>query len=163
MAPELINLHEKDLHIVKEIYDHYILNSVATFYTNELSIDELKKNIKTAHSKYKSYLIQCNSNICGFCYLSQYKNRQAYDRTVEFTIYLKPEFTGRGIGRFALNELEKIAGTLNFKVMIGIITAKNKASIALCEKSGYEKCAHFKKVGEKFGEILDVVAYQKIL
>lgn len=163
MTTQLIELQENDLEIVKEIYDHYILHSTATFYTDVLSIEELKKTIKPGHPKYKSFLIQYNNSICGYCYISQYKNRQAYDRTAEFTLYLKPEFTGKGIGKYAMEELEKIARELQFKVLIGIISANNKQSIALCKKCGYKKCAHFKQVGEKFGKILDVVAYQKLI
>jgi phosphinothricin acetyltransferase len=163
MNPKLIKLQEKDIEIVKEIYDHYVLNSTATFYTVPLSIQDLKGAIPINHPKYKSFLIHHNNSICGYCYISQYKNRQAYNRTAEFTLYLKPEFTGKGIGRFALQELEKIAKELQFKVLIGIISADNRQSIALCEKCGYEKCAHFKQVGEKFGKILDVVAYQKLI
>ncbi len=163
MTPQLIELQEKDLQIVKEIYDYYILNSTASFHTDQLLITELKENIKIGHPKYKSYLIQYDNKVCGFCYLSPYKNRQAYNRTAELTVYLKPDFTGKGIGWFAMNELEGIAKISGFKVLIGVITAENKNSIALCEKCGFEKCAHFKQVGEKFGKILDVVAYQKLL
>jgi phosphinothricin acetyltransferase len=47
--------------------------------------------------------------------------------------------------------------------MIGVITATNTASIALLEKAQYEKCAHYRQVGEKFGQVLDVVSYRKIL
>lgn len=163
MTPKLIELQENNFDIVKEIYDYYIFNSTATFFTDVLSVEELKKNIATHHPKYKSYLIRYDNDICGFCYLSQYKNRQAYDRTAEFTVYLKPEFTGKGIGSFVMNEIECIAREAGFKVLMGVITAENKDSVALCEKFGYEKCAHFKQVGEKFGKVLDVVAYQKIL
>jgi len=163
MKIEFTELQEKDLPIVKKIYDYYILNSTATYYTEPLSVGELKKSIPFNHPKYKSFLIHCDDTVCGYCYLSQYKNRQAYDRTAEITIYLKPGFTGKGIGRFALDELEKIARNNQLKVLIGVISADNKSSIALSEQCGYEKCAHFKQVGEKFGEILDVVAYQKIL
>ena len=46
---------------------------------------------------------------------------------------------------------------------MGIITAENESSVKLFERMGYEKCGHFKQVGEKFGRILDVVAYQKLL
>jgi L-amino acid N-acyltransferase YncA len=28
---------------------------------------------------------------------------------------------------------------------------------------GFEKCAHYKKAGEKFGRFLDVIDYQKML
>ena len=101
--------------------------------------------------------------ICGYCYLSPYKKRQAYDRTAEITVYLKKEFTGRGIGRLALQRLEKEARPTFIKVLMGIITADNIQSIQLFIREGYEKCAHFKEVGEKFGKILDVVAFQKFI
>jgi L-amino acid N-acyltransferase YncA len=162
MNIKLIDLQEKDFPLVKEIYDHYILNSTATFHMDLISIEELKKVIWITHPKYKSYLIAYNGEISGYCYISQYKNRQAYDRTAEITIYIKPYLTGKGIGKETMGMLESIAMNNGISVLIGIITSENQASIKLFEKCGYEKCAHFKKVGQKFNRILDVVAYQKI-
>ena len=59
--------------------------------------------------------------------------------------------------------LEKTAFKHGIKVLIGIISGDNQSSIKLFEKCGFEKCGHYKQVGEKFGKILDVVSYQKIL
>ena len=69
-----------------------------------------------------------------------------------------PDFPGE-----ESTSLKPLFDSSGFRVLIGIISADNKQSIALVEKCGFEKCAHFKEVGEKFGKILDVVAYQKIL
>jgi L-amino acid N-acyltransferase YncA len=160
---ELIELQEKDFPLVKEIYDHYILNSIATFHTGLISIEELKKVIWIDHPKYKSYLIAYNGEISGYCYISQYKNRQAYDRTAEITIYIRPDHTGKGIGKETISMLESVARNNGISVLIGIITGENLPSIKLFENCGYEKCAHFKKVGQKFNRILDVVAFQKII
>jgi L-amino acid N-acyltransferase YncA len=162
MKLKLIDLREEDFILVKEIYDYYILNSTATFHTDPISIEELKSVIPVAHPKYKSFLIEYNGKICGYCFISQYKKRQAYDRTAEITIYLKPEFTGMGIGKETLNILESIAKQQGISVLIGIISYENQKSMTLFEKCGYEKCAHYKQVGQKFNRILDVVAYQKI-
>ena len=163
MNIKLVDLQERDFHVVKEIYDYYILNSTATFHTDLISIEELKSVILTGHPKYRSFQIDYEGDTCGYCYISQYKKRQAYDRTAEVTIYLKPEYSGKGIGRETLNRLEKIAKRNGICVLIGLISGDNQASIRLFEKCGYEKCAHFKKVGQKFDKILDVVAYQKII
>ena len=160
---KLVELKESDLKTVKEIYDHYILNSTATFHTDLISIEELKSTILIAHPKYKSFLINYKDEPCGFCYISQYKKRQAYDRTAEISIYLKPECSGKGIGNETLKSLEAIASDNGIHVLIGIIAGENLSSIKLFEKCGFEKCAHFKKVGEKFDRIIDVVAYQKVL
>ena len=103
MNIKLVDLQEKDFHVVKEIYDYYILNSTATFHTDLISIEELKSVILTGHPKYRSFQIDYEGETCGYCYISQYKKRQAYDRTAEVTIYLKPEYSGKGIGRETLN------------------------------------------------------------
>ena len=163
MLIKLTELREDDFGIVKDIYDHYILTSTATFHTNEISIPELKEVIPVGHPIYKSFLIKQGEKVCGYCYISQHKKRQAYDRTAEVTLYLKPDFTGKGIGKEVLFRLEDIAKQNNICVLIGVITGDNFGSIALFEKCGYEKCANFRKVGVKFNRILDVVAYQKIL
>lgn len=163
MNVELIDLKDEDYKIIKELYDYYILNSTATFHTDRISLQDLKETVLVGHPKYKSFLINYKGETCGYCYISQYKKRQAYDRTAEITIYLKPEFFGKGIGKQALEKLEIIAKNNGISVLIGVISGDNKQSIRLFEKCGFEKCAHFRKVGEKFDKVLDVIAYQKII
>ena len=163
MKPEFVDLREKDFDAVKEIYDYYILNSTATFHTEKVPVETLKETIPAGHPRYKSYLIKYGGNTCGYCYISQYKNRKAYDRTAEVTVYLMPGYTGKGFGKLALKKLEDEARQQGISVLIGIIAGDNDHSIKLFERCGYEKCAHFRKVGEKFNRILDVVAFQKIL
>ena len=163
MKLEWIEIEDKDFVVVKEIYDYYILNTTVTFNTEKISISGLKKIILIGHPKYKSFVIKVDGSICGYCYFSQYRNKPAYDRTAEISIYLKPEFAGMGIGKLTMEKLEKFAIENEIKVLMGIITAENRSSVGLFEKCGFEKCGHFSKVGEKFGRILDVVAFQKIL
>jgi L-amino acid N-acyltransferase YncA len=156
-----IPLKDSDYSIIKEIYDYYILNSTATFHTEPVSLKELKEFIFINHPVYKSFLIYYNKDIAGYFYLTYFKKRQAYNRTAEVTLYLKPEFCHKGIGIKVLNHIENFAKKTIIKNLIGVITGTNNESIKLFEKAGYFKCAHYLKVGEKFGQILDVVAYQK--
>jgi phosphinothricin acetyltransferase len=155
------DLQEQDLPEVKRIYDWYIANSTATFHTELITIEQLKEFIYIGHPWYKSYFAYVNNEIAGYCFLTNYKKRQAYDRTAEVTLYLKPESCNKGIGKIALQHLEEKAKEVGLKNLIGVITGDNEASIALFEKMGYTKCAHYKNVGEKFNKVLDVVAFQK--
>ena len=152
---------ERDLPYVKEIYDWYIANSTATFHTEPISLDQIKEFVYMNHPLYQSFLIYYDKEFSGYCLLTNYKKRQAYDRTAEITIYLKPEYCGKGIGKTALYYLENVARKKGLKNLIGIISGENIQSIILFENAGYTRCAHFKNVGEKFGRVLDVVAYQK--
>ncbi len=151
----------ENLHAVKAIYDWYIKNATATFHTEPITLEQLQEFIFIDHLLYKSFLIHADDELAGYCFLTYHKKRPAYDRTAEISIYLKPEFAGKGIGREALRCLEDIAKEIGLKNLVGVITGDNLSSMALFEKAGFIKCAHFKNVGEKFGKVLDVVAYQK--
>jgi phosphinothricin acetyltransferase len=161
MTIQFEELEETDLPEIKSIYDWYIQNSTATFHTEPIQIEQLKEFIYIGHPLYKSFIIKAGPDLAGYCILTNHKKRQAYDRTAEITLYLKPEFQKRGIGKIAMEYLERQAKALGLKNLIGVITGDNTGSIALFEKAGYTKCAHYKNIGEKFNKVLDVVAYQK--
>ena len=158
-----VEIQESDLLTLKEIYDYYILNSTSTYYTEKISIAELKDFIPVGNKKYPSFLILKDQEPVGFFYLSQYKKRQAYDRTAEVSVYLRHDHTGKGIGKEALKYLEKVAKANGIPVLLGIISADNARSIMLFEHCGYERCGYLKQIGEKFNNILDVAFYQKII
>ena len=161
MEIEFRKITEADLPTIKEIYDWYIAHSTATFHTEPIKISDLREFIYIDHPVYQSFLIHADKEIAGYCFLTYYKKRQAYDRTSEVTLYLKPEFHQKGIGRKAMEFLESCAKEVGLKNLMGIITGENSGSITLFEKCGYTQCARFKNVGEKFGRVLDVVAFQK--
>ena len=163
MNVEWIETGDNDYPAIKEIYDYYVQHSTATFATSLPTIESLKVAIPSGHPKYRSYLIKSEGTVCGYCYISQHNRREAYDRTAEVTIYLRPEFTGRGIGQQTLEMIKTVARDNGISVLLGVISAENTGSVRLFEKCGFEKCAHFKKVGEKFNRLLDVVVYQVIL
>ena len=102
-----------------------------------------------------------NNEICGFCYLGQFRKKEAYDISAEVTLYIKPDFTGKQIGVDILAFMEKVAKNVGLKNLVGVITSENTGSIKLFEKCGYFKVGHLKNIGVKFGRALDVVSYQK--
>ena len=152
---------ETDLDTIRKIYDHYILNTTATFHNEPITLPELKEFLFIANPKYPSFVMKDHDRIIGYCFLTRFKKRQAYDRTAELSIYIQPEYTGRGIGVLALRFLEDAAKNAGIHTLIGTLCGENHASIRLMEKCGYARCAHLKNTGEKFGKILDVVMYQK--
>lgn len=157
------NIKNSDFEAIKDIYNYYVLNTTVTFHIKPVDTDELKRNIFVDHPRYKSIVIRSEDDICGFAYVTQYKNREAYMNTAEIGIYLRPEFASKGIGKRAVTFLEEKVRECGIKVLLAIISGDNSGSINFFESLNYEKCAHFKRVGEKLGKRLDVVAYQKEL
>lgn len=154
---------ERHLDAIREIYDYYILNTTATFHDRPISLPELREFLYIGDPRYPSFVLEDNGEIIGYCFLTRYKKRQSYDRTAEISIYLRPEYTNRGIGRIALGHLEDAARRAEIRVLVGTLCGENQASIRLLEQAGYSRCACLRHVGEKFGRVLDVVMYQKEL
>ena len=156
-------LKEEHLPQVLDIYTYYVINSTATFHKHIPAIDEMRDIVFFDNDRHKSYIIKDGGAVCGYAILAKYGKREAYDNTAEVTVYLSNDCIGKGIGSEAVSFLEEAAKEKGFHALIAIICGENDKSIALFERCGYFKCAHYKQVGMKFGRLLDVVCYEKII
>ncbi len=145
------------------ILNYYVLNSTVTFHKEPLSAEEMRDKIFFQQPYYRSFIIQCNNDVIGYCAVSQWKKQEAYRNTAEINIYLEHSFIGRGIGTIAIKYLEAFARENDIHNLIAGLCSENIPSKRLFEKNGYDQCANFQKVGHKFGRVLDVIYLQKIL
>ena len=162
-TPSMLPVTEQHLPSILTIYNHYVLNSTATFHTHPLSIDEMRSLVLFESKRYKSYAIFHHDCFAGYVLLTQHKAREAYNSTAEVTIYLSPDYTGKGLGRYALCFIEDIARQIGFHALIATICGENAPSLSLFERCGYHRCAHYKEVGWKFDRYLDLIALEKLL
>ncbi|TCK98185.1 phosphinothricin acetyltransferase [Natranaerovirga hydrolytica] len=163
---DLINFEvvaDEHLSFITALYNDYIRNTTITFHKKELAIEDMKKIIYHNNPRYVSYVIYYQGNLCGYCILGQYRDREAYEDCGEVAIYLDRPYWHKGIGSASIDFLEAKAKANKFHVLLSAISGENKVSIQLFEKKGYTQCAHFKEIGKKFDKVLDVIYYQKIL
>jgi GNAT superfamily N-acetyltransferase len=100
----------------------------------------------------------------GYAYAGPYRTRVAYRNTLEDSIYLDPQFHGRGIGRALLNRLLAESEARGYRQMIAVIgDSAQAASIALHRAAGFRMVGTFEAVGHKFGRWLDTVLMQRAL
>lgn len=159
----LIPLDWKDLSFVRDTYNYYIEHSTAIFYLHPLSPEEVVQIVPVGDARYLSFLITENGKSCGFCYIARFKPKEAFDITVEITLYLSPGCEGKGIGTVALGLFEEHIRRVGFLNIVALVTGENEASIRLFIKNGYVCAGRIREVAEKFGRRLDLVLYQKQL
>jgi L-amino acid N-acyltransferase YncA len=156
-------LETSNYEFIAAIYNYYVMNSTATFHLEPLSVEQITAVLPKNHPLYKTWVINYHGEPCGYCYLNYWKPREAYNRSAEVTLYLKPEFHGKGIGKATLEFLEIQARKAGISNLLGVITAENLPSIGLFKSMGYFDVGLLKNIGEKFGRLLDVATYQKEL
>jgi phosphinothricin acetyltransferase len=97
----------------------------------------------------------------GFACSSRFRPKAAYETSVETTIYLAAEAVGRGAGSRLYGQLfHALEGEDVHRAYAGI-SLPNPASIALHERFGFKRVAHFTEQGRKFGRYWDVAWYEK--
>jgi phosphinothricin acetyltransferase len=148
-----------------EIYNYYIANSTATFETETVVRIQMEDRIMRIQNDLLPWFVAENPKgiILGYAYASMWKERKAYKHSVEITVYLDHNVYSQGIGSQLYTALFNHLKTLGVHAVMGGISLPNKASVALHEKFGMTKVAHFSEVGYKFGEWVDVGYWQAIL
>lgn len=149
-----------DLNDILEIYNYYIERTTVTFDYERINLDELNKRLFLLHDRYKTYLVYINNELIGFCFLSQFRKKEAYNKTAEIGLYLKQQFTGKGFGKKIIIYLENNAKG-KFDMLVASVSGDNDQSKKLYKKLGYKQCAHYKDIAVKFGRKVDIIDYQK--
>lgn len=155
---------DRDSHAIAAIYNHYIEKTVVTFEETPIEGAEIGARIAKVRSCNLPWLVaEEDGQVSGYAYASPWHPRAAYRRTAEVSVYLAPDATGRGLGSLLYQELFQTLRAKNVHVAIGGVTLPNPASEALHQKFGMQKVAHYREVGRKFGQWLDVGYWQTIL
>ena len=138
------------------IYNHYIKNSIVTFEEEAITIQDMRARIGLASKKYPWLVCDLGGVLAGYAYASPWKSRCAYRFSVETTVYLSPSHQGKGIGSELYRRLIEELRETSCHSLIAGIALPNDASTALHEKLKFEKIGHFKEVGWKFENWIDV-------
>ena len=167
---EIRDATEKDVEAVANIYRSYVRTSISTLEEHELSTDELR----TEFSKITSIGAPClvaisqeTGDLCGYAYTGPFNERSGYKFTCEDSIYLHPNYCGKGLGKKLLGALfEKLKATSNTTQVIAKMSilpeqaVEDLLSCRLHMSFGFKPVGRLLKVGYKFDKWVDVVILQ---
>lgn len=154
---------QQDVRSICEIYNHYVENTVISFEENSVSMIEMEQRIATQAIDYPWLVYELEGEVVAFVYAKPWKARSAYRFTLETTIYSSSKAQGKGIGSKLYQQLFAELATSSVRSVMAVIALPNIASIALHEKMGFEKVAHFKEVGYKHKTWINVGYWQLML
>jgi L-amino acid N-acyltransferase YncA len=151
-----------DLDAVAAIFSHYVTSSVITFEVTPPTAQDWRRTRDDLARRGLPFLVcECDGEMAGYAYAAPWRAKPAYRHTVESTIYLAPDHTGRGLGRRLLRTLQEHCTLAGAEQMIAVIAdSGNPASIALHRACGFTDAGRLLNVGRKHGRLIDTLLMQ---
>lgn len=162
---EILKANIDDLKRIREIYAYYVENTCACFdetVPNEEYFLNLFEELNNKGLPF--YIAKIDDKVVGYCYANNYRKRSAYRYSVETSIYIDHNFTGKGIARKVFAEVLREVKEQGYKQMIAVIVDQGSGySDKFHKDMGFEEKGKLSKVGFKFNKWLDIYLMQKEL
>lgn len=146
-----------DLDAIFEIYEAEVLLGVATFDTEPYSPEQRRAWLDAHQSPIHPAIVADEAgDVIGWASLSRFSTRCAYDRTAEVSVYVHENHRGKGVGKALLAELIRLGRDAGLGVLLARIAAEQVPSLGLHLALGFQHVGTMRRVGMKFGRVLDV-------
>ncbi len=160
---EIRRAEPRDLPALLAIYNHYVATTPITFDLEPKTLvqRQLWFDMFQPSGRYQCFVALADGAPIGWACTTRFREKAAYDTSVEMSVYLAPERHGKGVGRRLYETLfPALAGEDIHRAYAGI-TLPNAGSIALHEAFGFHCIGVQKEVGRKFGAFWDVALYER--
>jgi phosphinothricin acetyltransferase len=155
-----------DLEAINDLYNHYVQETHVTFDEEPVTMEARREWFSHygASGRHRLFVAtQQDGQVVGYASSSRFRPKPGYATSVETSIYVAPEATGKGFGLKLYTALfQALEGQDLHRAYAGI-ALPNPASIALHERFGFKRVAHFSEQGRKFGRYWDVDWFEKPL
>lgn len=152
---------EQDIPFLLDIYNEAILNSTVTFDLEPKTLENRTQWFYAHKGTHPLLVYEKYGKVIAYASLSAYREKKAYNGSVELSIYIHKDQRGVGIGKQLMEAILELAKEIDeIHTIISIITGGNEVSGKLHEKFGFTYCGRVKEAGYKFGQYLDIDTYQ---
>lgn len=154
-----------DIKSITRTFNFYIQHTNARFEESLFTLENRQEWFAqfSDGSKYQIYVAVQDDELLGFACSQQYRPMQAFDETVEVTIYLAPEAKGKGLGSKLYSRLFSALAEQDVHRAVSGIALPNEASIALHKRFGFQEIGIFNEYAKKHGQYISSVWLEKKL
>ncbi len=157
----------RDAEALRDLYNHYIRTSIATFDLKEKTTEERVSWIIDHDPSSRHKLIvgeeAGTGAIVGFSASSSFRPKAAYDTSVETSIYVHPEYYGHKIGFTLYSRLFELLAQEDVHRAYACLAVPNEPSLKLHKRLGFIEVGYFTESGYKLGAFRDIQWLEKRL
>ena len=155
---------EADLPAIDAIFNREILEGVATWDIEPWTAAARLAWFHAHQREGEAVLVaDVRGEVAGFAHLSFYSPRVPYRATRTASVYLRPDFQRRGLGRLLVTAVLDEARRTGAHLVIAAIDSENAASVALHRSLGFEVMSRLPEAGWKFEQWRTLVQMGVIL
>ena len=145
------------------IYSCYVENSAITFEYEIPGLAEWKGRIEDRKYDFPILVAIEEDKVIGYSYAGKLFTRIGYRWSAESSVYIHPDYHGKGVGKILYRKLIEILTAQGFKNVIATITIPNPKSEQLHHSLGFNMAGTLKNIGYKFNQWFDLRWYQLII
>jgi phosphinothricin acetyltransferase len=155
----------RDIAPLREIYNHYVAATHISFDVEPRTIEQRRAWFDSfaETGRHQCFVADREGVPIGWASSGRFKDRSAYDTSVETSVYLAPGEGGKGLGRRLYRTLFDALAKEDVHRCFGGIALPNEASIGVHIAMGFRHVGTYTEVGRKFGRFWDVAWYEKAL
>jgi phosphinothricin acetyltransferase len=154
---------EADAEAITRIVNAAILRSHAHFSLEPDQVESTRAAWRSEHERYPWLVADGSDGVIGYALATRHRVREAYDWTVQTSVYLDPNHVRAGVGSALYERLLATLRAQGYVVALAGVALPNAPSVALHEKLGFKRVALFERVGWKFRRWHDVAYYHLFL
>src|SRR6266849_3662186 len=163
MAATIRLATENDAEQIQAIYAPYVIHTAISFELEPPAVEEMRQRIMKTLQHWPWLVCENKGEVLGYAYTSRYRERAAYQWSVEVSVYIDERFHRLGIGRALYSPLFKLLALQGFHNAYAGITLPNPGSVGLHESLGFQPLGVYRAVGYKLGAWHDVGWWQLTL
>lgn len=154
----------EDASALAAIWNPLIRDTAVTFASIEKPPAEIAAAIARRAAEGHAWLVaETAAGVAGFATCAPFRPGPGYAHTLEHTIILAPDATGRGLGARLMDRLAAEAAACGAHAFIGAISAENLPALAFHARQGFAEVGRIPEAGRKFGRWIDLVLVRRRL
>ena len=156
------NIKDTDIDAINSLYNNYIRETPFTFDIKEKTLSQKKEWFKIfkKDSPFQCVVAYENDILIGFASSRPFRDKEAYESSIETSVYISKKYIGKGFGKLLMQDLLNKIDGYSINRAYAFITEPNNASERLHTLLGFKKIGVLNKVGKKFGKFWNVGIFE---
>jgi len=148
---EIRQANNTDSQPMLDIYAPVIEKTATSFEFTVPGIEEFQARVSKIRERLPWLVCMDDRYLSGYAYAGPHRSREAYQWSVELSVYMDPRYHRKGIARALYTALAEILKLQGFYTALAGITLPNDTSVAFHESFGFTWLGTYHHVGYKFG------------